>query len=644
MKFTLVYDAQEEELVQETLLPLVADLTAGHTAFPGDDPPVFSAGEPVLLYLSDNQIKEFLAAHAGTKIVLAALPHPRAPRFCAITGTDSGLKKAVAHLKERMDDLAASEDPGESAETESGEPKAGAPGTIAIDLLHCNGRPVFSSVVIGSTFLLATSKFYKSVGFLKRTRSFLGSFLKLRPFRLEITKKDDSKLKTAVSGIVVVPYRTDSLLSRFIPEQAFFNDGMLNALLICPRSILELLSYLARSFWKKNQLPGLGAHIKTDKIRFASPEGELQFTEDGDSHAASEIVLEVKKRHLRIVPGPQLDIPKEEPASNEIFRTGALPTGEAAIELCRGKLPLLRRASTEEFKDLFQILRDNARPKGSYLMLMVLSTVLATLGLFADSAPVVIGAMILAPLMAPIISLSMASLRQDRRLVLDSTYTILAGLGLSFVFAVAITWVTPIHTPNSEILARTSPNLLDLGIAVVSGVAGAYAHAREEVAKTLAGVAIAVALVPPLAVAGIGLGWMDWGVFSGAALLLVTNLAGMVLAGSLTFIVLGFSPFRLATRGVFISLVIVIIFSIPLGFGFGHMVEEHNVVRRLDGWQTEEVTLRDVRVRTVRPLSLSVTLVSRQPLDPDELDGVKARIEERLGREVQLEIGTALER
>ena len=74
------------------------------------------------------------------------------------------------------------------------------------------------------------------------------------------------------------------------------------------------------------------------------------------------------------------------------------------------------------------------------------------------------------------------------------------------------------------------------------------------------------------------------------------------------------------------------------------MIEEHNVVRRLDGWQTEDVTLRDVRVRTVRPLSLSVTLVSRQPLDPDELDGAKARIEERLGREVQLEISTALER
>ena len=666
MKFTLVYDAGQEEEVTEDLLPLVEDILLDKHAYTAESDLQLPAEQPVLFYLPDNQIKKFLDDHNGKKMILAALPHPRAPRFCAITGSDTSLKKVVGHLKERMEagDAAHSgEKSGESAGQESGgrsgessgqqnsgEPgqksgqKSGEPGTVAIDLLYCNGRPVFSSIVIGSTFLLATSKFYKTVGFLKRTRHFLGSFLKLRPFRLEITKKDDTKLKTAVSGVVVVPYRTYSILSSFIPEQAFFNDGMFHSLLICPRSIMELLSYLLRSIWKKDQLPGLGAHIKTDKIRFANPERKLNFTEDGDSHAASEIELEVKKRHLRIIPGPLLEIPQEEPGSGEIFVTRALPTGEAVNELCRGKLPVLRRASSDEFKDLFQVLRDNSRLKGSYLMLMVLSTILATLGLFADSAPVVIGAMILAPLMAPIMSLSMASLRQDRRLVLDSTYTILAGLTLSLAFAVAITWITPIHTPNSEILARTSPNLLDLGIAVVSGIAGAYAHAREEIAKTLAGVAIAVALVPPLAVAGIGLGWMDWAVFSGAALLLVTNLAGMVLAGSLTFIVLGFSPFRLATRGVSISLVIVIIFSIPLGFGFGHMVEEHNVVRKLDGWETEQVTLRDVRVRTVRPLSLSVTLVSPEPLDPEELDGVKARIEERLDRTVQLEISTALER
>ena len=626
MKFTLVYDAREEADVRETLLPLVEDVISGSKAFSEEDVPQVSPDEHVLLYLADHQIKVFLTSLGETDVTLAVLPHPGAERFCAITGAGSVLGKAVAHLKEV------------TGQAEDGADR------VEMDLLHCNGRQVFSSVVIGSTFLLATSKFYKSIGFWKRTRNFLGSFLKLRMFKLEITKKDETKIKTAVSGIVVVPYRTDSLLSRFIPEQAFFNDGMFHSLLICPRSIMELLSYLIRSIWKKDQLPGLGAHIKTDKIRFTGPEGKLHFTEDGDSHAASEIVLEVKKRHLRIIPGPQLDIPEEGPKTNEIFLTKALPSGEAVNELCRGKLPLLRRASTDEFKDLFQILRDNARLKSSYLVLMVLSTVLATLGLFADSAPVVIGAMILAPLMAPIISLSMASLRQDRRLVLDSTYTILAGLGLSFAFAVAITWLTPIHSANAEILARTNPNLLDLGIAVVSGVAGAYAHAREEIAKTLAGVAIAVALVPPLAVAGIGLGWMNWSIFSGAALLLVTNLAGMVLAGSLTFIVLGFSPFRLATRGVFISLVIVIIFSIPLGFGFSHMVEEHNVVRTLDGWQTEEVIVRDVRVRSIRPLRMSVTLVTPKPLDLEEIECIKTRIEDRLARPVELEINTALHR
>ncbi|MFO8028419.1 MAG: TIGR00341 family protein [Cyclonatronaceae bacterium] len=643
MKFTLVYDAGQEEEVRDTLLPLVEEIISEKHAFSAESTLDLPDGQPVLLYLSDHQIKAFLAAHGGPERILAALPHPNAPRFSAITGTDSGLKKAVAQLKERLEAAGTPEEHEEQSEKESGEP-SGMPGTVEIDLMYSNGRPVFSSVVIGRTFLLATSKFFGSIGFWKRTRHFLGSFLKLRPFRVDVLKKDDSRIKTAVTGIVVVPYRTYSLLSRFIPEEPSVHDGMIHALLVSPRSIMELLGYAVRSLWQKSRLPGLGGHIKTGRLRFAGPEEELTFTEDGDSHSARELTLEVRKRFLKVVPGARLTVPEEGPASNEIFRTSALPTGEAAIELCRGKLPLLRRASSEEFKDLFQILRDNARPKGSYLVLMVISTVLATLGLFADSAPVVIGAMILAPLMAPIISLSMASLRQDRRLVLNSAYTILAGLGLSFAFAVAITWITPIHTPNSEILARTSPNLLDLGIAVVSGIAGAYAHAREEIAKTLAGVAIAVALVPPLAVAGIGLGWMDWSIFSGAGLLLVTNLAGMVLAGSLTFIVLGFSPFRLATRGVFISLVIVIVFSIPLGFGFGLMIEEHNVIRRLDGWETGEITVRDVRVRSVRPLSLSVTLVTRQPLDPEELDGVKARIEERLNRTVQLEIGTALER
>ena len=124
----------------------------------------------------------------------------------------------------------------------------------------------------------------------------------------------------------------------------------------------------------------------------------------------------------------------------------------------------------------------------------------------------------------------MGLLRQDGQLIRYSLKSIGLGLLLGYLCAILITWMTPLTTVNLQILARVRPNLLDLGIAVGSGIAGAYAHSKKEVAKTLAGVAIAVALVPPLAVSGIGIGWMNWGVFSGALLLLVTNLAGMVLA------------------------------------------------------------------------------------------------------------------
>ncbi len=619
MKFTLIFDPEEKSYAKENILPSVKDLIDESKMFDSDNLPEIRKGEHLLLYLSDNQIKELLPVIINKETVLAVLPHAGAVRFCTITGTDTKFAKALDNIRK-------------------------ATKTVDIDLLYCNNRPVFSSIVVGSNFQLATSNFFKKISLWKRIKNFLGIFLKMAPFRIEIIQKNGNTLKTAVSGIVVTTHKTNSLLSRFIPEESYFNDGMLHAMLVCPRSIMELTKFAFRSLWSKIKLPRFGGHIKTDKLILAGPAGDLAFSQDGSTHSAARIELEVKKKLIRVIPGSLLKIPIEPPKSNEIFKIQSLPLGEAANELSGGRLPFMKRASTEEFKELFMVIRDNARIKSSYMVLMVLSTTLATLGLFANSAPVVIGAMILAPLMAPIISLSMGALRQDRKLVLNSSYTILAGLGLSFAFAVLITLVTPIHTPNSEILARTSPNLLDLGIAVISGIAGAYAHAREEVAKTLAGVAIAVALVPPLAVAGIGLGWLNWNIFSGAALLLFTNLAGMVLAASVTFMMLGFSPFRLATKAVFISLFIVIIFSVPLALGFNRMIYEHRLVQKLDGFKTEKVVIRDVRVQSLKPVSLSIRLVSSRPLDDKEIDLLKSQIEKMVEQEVELDITTSLHR
>lgn len=619
MKFFLIYDKAEKAISDGTLLPLLDGMLENQLAFDQDDLPEIPNEARLLLYLSDIQIKTLLPLALKANALLSALPHPSSNRFCQITGVAPKLEKAVEHLKNPPDSL-------------------------PIDMLYCNERPVFSSVVVGATFELITSKFNKSIRFWKRKLNFLSKLRQMRPFRLDIVQKNDHKVKAAVIGMVITTHKSNSNLSRFIPGESAYDDGMLHALLVSPRSITELVAYALGNLWHRDRLPAFGGHIKSDRIKLNSPDGKLTYTADGDTFADEEMVLRVEKKQVQIIPGARFNAAETSQQTNEVFKIQSLPVGETAKELSGRRLPLIKRASSDEFKDLFTVLRENASVSSNYLVLMVLSTALATLGLFANSSPVVIGAMILAPLMAPIISLSMASLRQDKKLVFSSASTILAGLGLAFAFAVFITWITPIHTANEEILARTSPNLLDLGIAVVSGIAGAYAHAREEVAKTLAGVAIAVALVPPLAVAGIGFGWLNWNIFFGASLLLFTNLAGMVLAGSVTFMILGFSPFRLATKGLFISLITVIVFSIPLALGFNRMLFEHKVVQKLDGWQTENITVRDVRVQSTKPLSLSLRLVTLHPLDDAHINVLKSRIEEKLDQKVELEISVALHR
>jgi uncharacterized hydrophobic protein (TIGR00271 family) len=236
----------------------------------------------------------------------------------------------------------------------------------------------------------------------------------------------------------------------------------------------------------------------------------------------------------------------------------------------------------------------------------------------------------------------MGALRQDTRLTIDSINTILAGLGFSLLCAIFVTWLVPLYGANEEIMSRTRPNLLDLGIAVVSGIAGAYAHAREEVAKTLAGVAIAVALVPPLAVAGIGIGQLNWEIFFGASLLLFTNLGGMVLAGSLTFLFLGFSPFKLAQKGVIISFILVLILTIPLGFGFYRMMYENNIVQQLESWEKDQIKIKEVSVQRTKPLVISLKLVADHTLSDDEIASFKIDLEQRLKQEVKLEITVAI--
>ena len=194
----------------------------------------------------------------------------------------------------------------------------------------------------------------------------------------------------------------------------------------------------------------------------------------------------------------------------------------------------------------------SSRPSLGFFVLLISSAVIATLGLISNSTAVVIGAMIIAPLMDPILSLSFGLAVSDDKLIRRSFVTVLLGVSTVVVTAALICACLDVTHVQSEILGRTTPNLIDLGIAVAAAVAGSFSMTRERLSSSIAGVAIAVALVPPLCVSGIGvmLGDEITAVFGrgtvtgltnqiaeGSFLLFLANLIGIVVASLMVFLI-----------------------------------------------------------------------------------------------------------
>jgi len=250
-----------------------------------------------------------------------------------------------------------------------------------------------------------------------------------------------------------------------------------------------------------------------------------------------------------------------------------------------------------------------------FVSLMMLSTAIAVFGILADSTAVVIGAMLVAPLMFPVLGIAAAVVMGWPRRILHRALLVAAGSLLAILIAAVISFVIPgRETPlPAELMARTSPNLLDLGIALAAGAAGAYGQVRRHAADALTGVAVAVALVPPLAVVGITLQLTEWQLALGAGLLFLANVVGIVIAASATFLAAGFVPGRnplhghtQILRGVSWAAIAAIIVVLPMQFGRGAVLplsdptdEVTAVVEEYvgDGLASTEVVDVDVNVK-----------------------------------------------
>ena len=189
------------------------------------------------------------------------------------------------------------------------------------------------------------------------------------------------------------------------------------------------------------------------------------------------------------------------------------------------------------------MLENNARRAPGYWIQLTLSMGIATLGLVLGSTAVVIGAMLVSPLMGPIVELGMGFAVGSPLLVMRAALRVLLSIVIVVSGAALLTLTLPFHEVTGEVAARTAPTALDLFVAIFCALTAAYTTVRpsSDTTAAAAGTAIGIALVPPLCVAGFGLGTGALGVASGAALLFTANFSAILLFAVLSFIVLGFN-------------------------------------------------------------------------------------------------------
>jgi uncharacterized hydrophobic protein (TIGR00271 family) len=185
-------------------------------------------------------------------------------------------------------------------------------------------------------------------------------------------------------------------------------------------------------------------------------------------------------------------------------------------------------------------IRQGAGFDRAFIFSNLAATVIACAGLLGDSAATIIGAMLVATLMAPIMGIALALVDFDNRLLRQSLITLASGALLVLIAGTLLGSVAPDAGPTQEMLSRTAPRLLDLVVALASGAIGAYALASPRLSATIVGVSIAVALVPPLATAGIFVARAQWGLAQGAFLLAFVNIVAIQVGASVALWLCGY--------------------------------------------------------------------------------------------------------
>ena len=288
----------------------------------------------------------------------------------------------------------------------------------------------------------------------------------------------------------------------------------------------------------------------------------------------------------------------------------------------------------------------------SYMALLLSSTTVCTLGLITNSVAVIIGGMIMAPLMWPLLKSSYALSTRRTSVAAHSLKTLGVSIGSIVAVSTAVAFASPYKQVTEEILSRTAPTTLEIFIALAAGVIAALAVAHPKIGDSIAGVAVATSLLPPLCVTGVGLAYQDMDIALGSFLLFATNVVTIILVATFIFTMFLFgSEFsRLRSRGVIGLVVLLLVISWPLSVQlrssvvtsrissesrdtFTERLEEfapNSQIQEFQAQLSENESRLLVRAVVLLPPDRSLTFDQEQVITKD--------LEDRLNKDVSLEL------
>ncbi|PKO13059.1 MAG: hypothetical protein CVU39_20670 [Chloroflexi bacterium HGW-Chloroflexi-10] len=317
---------------------------------------------------------------------------------------------------------------------------------------------------------------------------------------------------------------------------------------------------------------------------------------------------------------------------------------------------LIRKIPFEQRREIILDISESSSAGFDYFLLVVLSGSIATLGLITNSPAVIIGAMLVAPLMSPIIGIGLASVIGRDSLLKTSFFALIIGAALAIVLSALLTLVNT-YLPfvsfqelPAEVVSRTHPSPIDLLVALAGGFAASYALTEVKLSAALPGVAIATALMPPLCTVGVGLALQRWDVAGGAFLLFITNAITIAFASALVFFLRGFNPLpaegnRKLPPSLQLSAFLIVLLLVPLTYFSIQFVQQASQNRELSAVISSEVDklqnadLVDIQsVRENETLNVILTIRTSNLLKYEQVVALQESIVGGLNQSVSLRV------